>query len=247
MRTRRIAAALGGGIMAALLISSGASAAPPGQTRVTPNHQLGWSTADTRPGGDVNFVVDPTAPAGNGALQLTTTNDNSAKAQYMHAAQVPLSSVTSLTYWTKQNSALVPGGAAPFPGGDPSYQLVVYLDATDSSSWTTLVYEPYWNGAVTPGAWQHWYVDQGKFWSSKGYSNGSCTVGPGAGGPPFYTLPQLQTMCPNAVVVGFGVNVGTYNPGYDVETDLVGLDDQVYDFEPATCQVHSDHGRCGDK
>ena len=31
----------------------------------------------------------------------------------------------------------------------------------------------------------------------------------------------MKAACPNAVVVGFGVNVGTFNPSYDVETDLV--------------------------
>src|SRR5207245_2214459 len=108
----------------------------------------GWSTADTRPGGDVNLVVDSTAPAGNGALQLTTDATTTSKAQYMHDAQVPLSSVTSLSYSTKQNSA-------NFPGGDPSYQLPVYLDGTPAS-FTTLVYEPYENGLVIPGQWQSW-------------------------------------------------------------------------------------------
>lgn len=238
MRMRRIAAVLGGGIMAALLVPAVATAAPPGQTVVTPNHQLGWSTADTRPGGDVNFVVDSTAPAGNGALQLTTDATTTAKAQYMHAAQTPLSSVSSLSYYTKQNSA-------SFAGGDPSYQLPVYLDGT-SSTFTTMVFEPYENGLVTPGAWQYWQVDQGLFWSSRTVNaGGACTVIAGAGGPPFYTLAGLQAMCPNAVVVGFGVNIGSNNPSYDVESDLFNFNGTVYDFEPATCQVHSDHGQCG--
>src|SRR4051812_24738671 len=85
---------------------------------VTPTNAaaLGWSTADTNAGGSVNFVVDSTAPAGVGALQLTTDATTTAKAQFMHPANIPLSQVNELNYWTKQNSA-------SFLGGDPSYQL----------------------------------------------------------------------------------------------------------------------------
>src|SRR3954468_21336599 len=83
---------------------------------VTPTNQQGWSTSDTRPGGAVNFVVDATAPSGNGALQLTTDATTTAKAQYMHAASVPLADVTDLSYYTRQVSAA-------FAQGEASYQL----------------------------------------------------------------------------------------------------------------------------
>jgi len=39
-------------------------------------------------------------------------------------------------------------------------------------------------------------------------------------------------MCPNAVVAGFGVNIGSNNPSYNVLTDLVNFNGDVYDFEP---------------
>src|SRR5690348_17063209 len=70
---------------------------------VTPANTQGWSTADTRPGGAVNFVADATAPASSGALQLTTDASSTAKAQYMHATSTPLADVTELSYSTKQN------------------------------------------------------------------------------------------------------------------------------------------------
>src|SRR5690349_3384298 len=79
-------------LMIALLTILGfyrsASAAEPSQVVVTPINQQGWSTADTRPGGNVNFVTDPTAPGtpNKGALQLTTDATNAAKAQYLHQA-----------------------------------------------------------------------------------------------------------------------------------------------------------------
>jgi hypothetical protein len=188
---------------------------------VTPAHLQGWSTADTRPGGAVNFVADATTPAGTGALQLTTDSTNTAKAQLMHETNTAIADVTELSYETKQNAG--PAVAAP------SYQLAVELNGT--SGFTTLVYEPYWNGTVAAGTWQSWDVGSGRFWSSGtvACSNGGVTSG--AGGPPFYTLGDIAAMCPDAVVVGFGVNVGTYNPNYDVETDLVDFDGTSYDFE----------------
>jgi hypothetical protein len=220
------------------------SAASAATVVVTPSNTHGWSTADTRPGGAVNFVSDATAPRGIGALQLTTDATTAAKAQYIHAASTAIGDVTDLSYYTKQNSA-------SFVGGDPSYQLLVCLDGVSgsgcaNSSFTTFVYEPYQGGggAVVPGAWQQWDVDAGLMWSSRSYSNGGCTVVAGVGGPPFYTLAQIQAMCPNAVATGFGVNIGTFNPSYNVESDLVQFNDTRYDFEPY--EVASDKDQCKD-
>lgn len=193
---------------------------------VTPENEQGWSTADTRPGGAVTFVVDRTAPSGRGALELTTNLTTTAKAQYLHAASTSLANVTELSYYTKQNSA-------PFPGADPSYQVIAFLNGT--TGFTTLVFEPYQNpaqGLVIPGAWQQWDVDQGRFWSTRSVT---CPNGPivgTPGGPATYTLAAIQSACPNAVVIGFGVNIGTNNPGYNVETDLFNFNGTVYDFEP---------------
>src|SRR4051794_23831750 len=95
------------------------AAAATAQIVVTPTNLQGWSTADTSAGGDVNFVVDNTAPAGVGALQLTTDATNTARAQFMHAANTPLSGITELSYYTRQISGP--------PVADPSYQLPVCL------------------------------------------------------------------------------------------------------------------------
>jgi hypothetical protein len=164
-------------------------------------------------------VTDATSPYPTGALQLTTDGTNAAKAQYMKSVNVPLANISELSYSTKQ----VAGPAV----ADPSYQLEVNLNGS-AGGFTTLVYEPYWNGTVTPGVWQTWNVAAGQFWSSK-------TVAPlvvnGAGGPPFYTLAELQAAYPNAVVAAFGVNIGSYNPNYNVETDGVNFNGITYDFE----------------
>jgi hypothetical protein len=190
---------------------------------VTPTNLRGWTTADTRPGGTVEFVLDSSAPAGSGALRLTTDATTAAKAQFMHAATTPLADVTDLSYFTKQNSAA-------FIGGDASYQLAVNL-CPSQPSFTTFVFEPYQNGVVIPGEWQSWDVAAGLMWSSRTVSCPTGTVTAGGGGAPFYTLADLQAAFPDAEVIGFGVNIGTFNPAYDVETDLVRFNETIYDFE----------------
>lgn len=193
-------------------------------TVVTPTNTQGWSTADTRPGGNVSFVSDPTSPYPSGALQLSTDNTNTAKAQYIKALNNDsLSSVNELSYWTRQ----ITGPAV----ADPSYQLLVDLNGSATGGFTTFVYEPYYNGTVVPSTWQEWNVATGQLWSSRSFSEGTCTVVAGGGGAPFYTLEGLKTACPNAEVIGFGVNVGSYNPGYTVLTDGVNYNGTVYDFE----------------
>lgn len=214
------------GLTVAVAMPLAASAAD-SQVIVTPTNTQGWSTADTRPGGEVEFITDSTAPGdpAKGALQLKTDATTTAKAQYLHEANTPLADVTGLSYSTKQNSA-------SFVGGDASYQFLVDLNGTAAGGFTTFVYEPYQNGVVTPGNWQSWDVDAGQFWSSRTVTDGTCAVVAGGGGAPFYTLAGLKATCPNAVAIGFGVNVGSNNPSYDVEADLVNFNGTTYNFEP---------------
>lgn len=190
---------------------------------VTPSNPQGWSTADTRPGGAVNFVNDLTSPYPTGALELTTSSSTAAKAQYLKAATGSLNDVTELSYWTSQV-----GGPA---FADPSYQLLVDLNGSGTGGFTTFVYEPYQNGVISPGVWQQWDVDAGQMWSSRSFSEGTCIVVAGAGGAPFYTLSALKTACPNATVLGFGVNIGSNNPSYNVLSDGVNFNGTTYDFE----------------
>jgi hypothetical protein len=225
------------GLVAAIALPLAAHAAS--VAVVTPANPQGWTTSDTRPGGAAQIIADASAP-GNphaGALQLTTDSTTTAKAQYMHDANTPLADVSELGYSTKQNSA-------NFPGGDASYQLPVCLggvSGTTCNGFTTLVYEPYENGTVTPGVWQNWDVAAGQLWSSRtATGGGSCNVTAGAGGAPFYTLATLKAACPDAVVVGFGVNIGSNNPSYDVEADLVDFNGTTYNFEPYAVAADKD-------
>ncbi|MBV9923962.1 MAG: hypothetical protein JOZ96_02905 [Acidobacteria bacterium] len=244
MKLRLFSLAAAAALLAAAVSSVNTPASAASTVVVTPSNQQGWTTAppvaDNRPVSTVQFVTDATAPAGTGALQLTTDSTNASKAQYMHTTNTALADITDLGYYTKQNSA-------SSPVGDPSYQLAVCLNGVDANTgaclgYTTLVYEPYWNGSVTPGVWQHWDVDAGQFWSSRAVTCSNGAVIAGAGGPPLYTLSAVEAMCPNAVVGAFGVNIGTYNPSYNVETDLFTFNDTTYNFE--VYSAPSDKDQC---
>jgi hypothetical protein len=227
-----------------VLIVTGASSALAGTTVVvTPANQQGWSTSDTRPGGTVTFVSDPSSPLPSGALQLTTDLTTAAKAQYLHAASSPLSSVSEAGFYTKQ----VSGSAV----ADPSYQLVMCLNGGTTSTtcgFSTLVFEPYQNplmGPIAPNVWQHWNVAAGLFWSTRTVTCSNGGVAGTPGGPATYTIGQVQTTCPSAVVIGFGVNIGTNNPSYVVRTDGFDFNGTTYDFQltnPPTSKEQCKHG-----
>lgn len=203
------------------------SAAPNGDKIVRAASNDGWENL-TASGGATSFVADATAPYGSGALQLTTngTNDSRAQRTKSISPNVALSTLSALSYHTKYVSGPVHAGAA----------LQITINGlTGTSSSTTLVYEPYWNGTVdTSGAWQQWNaLSTGKFWSTTnvaGFVNG-------AGGPPFYTIPQVLASHPNAKVTSVKLNIGTYNPDWIVRADGVNFNGTVYDFEPAVNPV----------
>jgi hypothetical protein len=134
--------------------------------------------------------------------------------------------VTEAGYYTRQ----VSGPAV----ADPSYQLVMCLNGGTTCGFTTLVFEPYQNplmGPIVPNAWQHWDVASGLFWSTRTVTCSNGVVAGTSGGPAIYTIGQIQTLCPNAVVIGFGVNIGTNNPGYVVRTDGFNFNGTTYDFQ----------------
>lgn len=233
MNINRIVSVLSGGFIMAAAVPVIAMAAP-STVVVTPAHTQGWSTADTANGGTVTYVADAPAEGGNGSLRLTTDETNPSKAQYMHAADTSIGDVTELSYATKQ----VSGPAV----ADASYQVAIDTNGVTPGGFTTLVYEPYENGTVTPGVWQTWDVAAGQFWSSKTITCSNGTLTAGAGGAPFYTLQDVQEACPEAVVTGFGVNIGTFNPNYVVEADLVDFNGTTYNFE--TANVPNDKDAC---
>jgi hypothetical protein len=216
-------------VIIALSAMAFAGIASAAETVVVTQNSAGWTQDDTRAGGQVEWTNEYGAPPGlgEGSLKLTTPLDTASKAGlYNHdMLGTPLASVNTLAYWTYQAANVQPPHAAA------SYQLQIDINGAAAGGFTTLVYEPYQNGVVVKGVWQHWDVDSGLFWSSRTVTEGTCALVAGAGGPPMYTLATVKTLCPNAVVVGIGVNIGTFNPGYTVATDGVQFNETIYNFE----------------
>src|SRR5258708_39262086 len=96
-------------------------------------------------------------------------------------------------------------------------------------------------GGGVPNAWQQWNVNAGLFWYTRTVTCANGVINGVAGGPESYRLAQIVTKCPSARIVGFGVNIGSTNPSYTVEPDLVDFNGTVYEFE-----LHSPRGTGGD-
>jgi hypothetical protein len=229
-RIATLTAALSAGLLAIATSASASTTVTVTEANLGDGNNGTWTTADTRTGGAIGFVNDYGAPAGlgGGALLLTTDDTDAAKAQLLTYTSMPLSEVTQLGYWTYRSTT-----STGFSAGLPSFQLLVDVDGTvgDGTGFTTLVYEPYnvyGNGAVQTGVWQQWDVAAGTFWSSKSVNG----LTAGFGGAPFYSIDDVLAKNPNAVVLGFGVNVGSYNPDYITAVDGVTVNGTTYNFEP---------------
>jgi len=220
-----------------------ASSAMAATVLVTQNTST-WTTNDTNADGSVTWSSAFGAPPGLGSSALRLANDASpaAKSQLFTftMAGMPLSQVDNLGYSTYQAS---PAGIA-----DPSYQLQIFGNG-GTSGFTTLVFEPYQNageGPILPATWQHWDVSgPGLFWSTRTVTCSNGTLVGSPGGPATYTLADVQAACPDATVIGIGVNIGSNNPTWTVGTDGVEFNDTTYDFEIGTKPASKDQCKNG--
>lgn len=182
----------------ALTISvSAISAAAQAPVVVTPENEQGFSETILA-GGTVTFVEDPNAPAGKGALRLTTDADPQSYAAYFKSTNTLLRDVTQLSYFTKRNSG--PEVA------DASFALAVELTRTSGTSF--LIYEPYLQqppaSSGTTGRFAFQDVFRGRIYSNATITCEGGTVQSGApGNGPFYTITEIQGLCPNALVTDF--------------------------------------------
>jgi LPXTG-motif cell wall-anchored protein len=147
-------------------------------------------------------------------IVLTTLDSDLDKASWTQALNgtgTKIKDLGQLSYLTETQTGHNNAAALP------AYVLQLDVNA-DGGIDTSLVYEPTWNtpagGGVAgapSGATTTWDVDKGSFWSSKTFGTPTNGFVAGAGGPPFYTLDKVQEMFPNARVMGYGINLGTYN------------------------------------
>lgn len=188
----------------------------------------GWGAQDGTPA----YVDGPTGSDGNGSLKLTT--DSQSKQNYFKATNTPLSSVTGLGY-KMYDTAGVPA----------SYQLqVLGVHRTDgASTFTSLVWEPVYNGqsnGPNGGFVSESNLENGIWWSSHpidgaDYLNGN---------PTYVSLSAIQAANPNAVVVDYGVNVGSGTPNATSYVDDVSFGGDVTNFEMAPSAANGDFAIC---
>lgn len=212
---------------------------------VTNSDLKGWNIT-TAASGTAQFVLNGTAPLGEGNLNMATSDANADRVRATKEVSVLLADLgKELSYQTRQNESHC--------GGCSTAAYRIHFDA-DGNLETTgdtaeLVYEPYWQNdklgdpaPVTPDVWQTWDVDAGFFWAGIPAANqpNLPALTNGAGGPPFYTLADIEGFYPNAVVYAISVGIGTYNPTNDIDVDAVAFSyvtdtDHIittYDFEP---------------
>ena len=86
----------------------------------------------------------------------------------------------------------------------PAYILYVDIDGNPATSdHKYFFYEPYYNGTVIEGTWQNWDA----------YANGTATWYVSGTGQAQRTWNELVAEMPDARIVAFGFNQGTYNAG----------------------------------
>ena len=169
----------------------------------------GWSAED----GHAEIVAGPSGATGNGSLKLTTVTES--KQNYYHTANVALSGVSGLGY-KLSDTAGIPA----------SYQLKL-VNVTGAKGWTTLVWEPVYNGGSngpTNGFVTKSNLENGTWWSSNAID----------GAPNRDTFVSLSTIIaanPNALVVGYGVNVGSGTPNATSYVDDVSFMGDTTNFE----------------
>lgn len=188
----------------------------------------GWGPQDGTP----TYVDGPTGSDGNGSLKLTTASQS--KQDYFKSATTPLSEVSGLGY-KLYDTAGVPA----------SYQLqVLGVNRTDSSStFTSLVWEPVYNGQTNGpngGFVSENNLENGIWWSSHPISGADYVNG----SPTYVSLSAIQAANPDAVVVAYGVNIGSGTAGATSYVDDVSFGDEVTNFELAPSAANGDFAIC---
>jgi len=233
-------AGYGGGSQQDLIVDAdtgGSGSTPSGpvvpQTVVVmPSDYQGWASS-TASGATVGFKADDDAPLGDGALELTTTDDRTSVTHFTHDLDIPLSDLSELSYETKQLAA------SNIRTGNASVRINIDLDGNGTLD-DQLMYEPYYNGfdGTTMTGWQTWDISSttGKFWSNYSQSyNGHAVKSAGSYATNF-TIADVLHDYPNAKITGVVLSMGSGNVSQDVLIDNLHIvsstSDTTYDFEP---------------
>lgn len=200
-------------------------------TSSTPTNDWVLYTRTGTPPSAGQFVDGPaTPPLGDGSLRLATANaaEKVFLFNYDHAGK-KISTVDAISYSTYREA----GSAQQVT----ALNMQVDFNGAAEGGFTTLVFEPVYNtaqGAVVSGEWQDWDAfGSGVWWSTRAI-NGQCA---GATATCDKTWAEIVANNPDAVILAFGFNQGSGNPGLITYVDELVLGftgapcDNVYDFE----------------
>jgi hypothetical protein len=248
MKRSSVVAALLAAVSVLCVGAGGASAAANYVTVTQQNFNAIFDNTDVRPTSSYAFRFGPAKPPlGVGSLQLVTA-DSSGKQQHLEDQQqgTLLSAIDGMGYSTYRESRsttfnpfqVTAINVAIFtnPGGPPCPNDAGAVAQVGCNTFTTLVFEPIYNldqGTVTPDVWQTWDAYRGgtaRWWTSRNIP-GVCAF------DCFLPWSAFVAANPNAVVIAYGVNQGSGNPGLTSDVDALkisaGGDSSTYDFEPS--------------
>jgi hypothetical protein len=178
------------------------------------------------------FVTGPaTPPLGVGSLQLTTATgaEKVFLFNFEHVGK-NIGTVNAIEYSTYR----VAGSAQQVT----ALNMQIDYNGPATGGFATLVFEPVYNtsqGPVVSGQWQKWDAFGGGIWWSTQPINGQCA---GATATCDKTWTEIVQNNPDAVILGFGFNQGSGNPGLVTNVDKLVLGFTtaacpfVYDMEP---------------
>ena len=188
---------------------------PPTKSWVIYNRNAGTAAFRTGPA---------TPPLGAGSLELSTPggSDKVYAFNYDHVG-TQLDDVDAMSYSTYRSAGSAQQVAA--------LNLQVDVNGDAPGGFTTLVYEPVYNGppAVVDGQWQDWDAYEGGnaiWWSSN-------AIPSAPNRDTFVSWNTILAANPDAVIVGgVGVNQGSGNPALTTAVDAFTFNETTYDFEP---------------
>ncbi len=236
-------------LLIGLLSLSAMVAAASTTTVVSPADMHSWTFAQDPSApqlgtGSGSLVNGPgTSPLGTGSANLVV-DDNGREVMANPAyAGVPLADITTLEYSTYRTAPATTTSVLAI-----ALQFDIDYDLTDSNTdWQgRLVYEPYYNGTVVPGAWQTWDTMAGKWWASSGDGKLECPISKAC------SWSDILSKFPNAGIrAGAGNTLfkagGPWAGGFDGNIDAftIGINgnDTTYDFEALT-PPPSDMNQC---
>lgn len=236
-RSRAWRAALAGILASALAVAGIAGPVAAGSTTtvvVVPASVVGspaaainghWTIDDQTSGGSLAFVSGPnTPPLGSGSLQLSVPS-SSAKIDLFNydwygRSLSDLAAMSFSTYTTSSTFA-------------PVFQIQAFLnDSGPSTHYSTINFEPYVMGTITPGDWQAWPITGSTLvWATHMTGSGSI------GYPESWS--DFRGAFPSATMIAVGFNAGSGWTSFSGNADDLSIttavgDTTIYDFEPAS-------------